>query len=214
MAKHLAILGSGPIGIEAALYGRALGHAVTLYERGPSAAANVADWGHVHLFSPWRMNTTPLGVETLRRAGRWPEFPADVCPSGEEFREHYLLPLAESEALFDCLKVDTTVLRIGREQHHKADAIGKLERAGGGFRLLVETTDGRQRIDHADVVLDCTGTYGITGGRGGAGSPRQGRTCWKTKSITRCRTRWGMTARGSRTGTRCCWGAGIRQRRF
>jgi hypothetical protein len=173
MAKHLAILGAGPIGIEAALYGRALGHAVTLYERGPAAAANVADWGHVQLFTPWRMNTTPLGIEALRRQERWPEFPADVCPSGEEFREHYLLPLTECEPLIDCLRTDTNVLRVGREQHLKSEAIGRPERGHGPFRLLVETADGEQRIDHAEVVLDCTGTYGNHrwAGRGGIPAP-------------------------------------------
>src|SRR5205823_14171675 len=54
MPKRIAILGAGPIGIEAALYARSLGHTVTLYEQGP-LAANVGDWGHVRLFTPWRM---------------------------------------------------------------------------------------------------------------------------------------------------------------
>lgn len=172
MSQHLAILGAGPIGIEAALYARSLGLAVTLYDRGV-AAANLSDWGHVHLFTPWRMNVTPLGVETLRKQNRWPEFPADVCPSGAELRRHYLLPLTECEPLRQCLRLQTRILRIGRESHLKADAIGKAERAHGGFRLLVEDDHGTQRIDHADIILDCTGTYGHHryAGRGGIPAP-------------------------------------------
>jgi hypothetical protein len=177
MSKNLAILGAGPIGIEAALYAAAVGHSVTLYERGPVPAANVADWGHVRLFTPWRMDTTPLGIETLRKHDRWPEFPADVCPSGAEFREHYLVPLTQVPPLAGRVKLETTVLRVGREHHHKSDAIGKPERAAGAFRLLVETTGGEQRIDHDDVVLDCTGTYGHHrwAGRGGIPAPGENR---------------------------------------
>jgi threonine dehydrogenase-like Zn-dependent dehydrogenase len=173
MEKRIAILGAGPVGIEAALYARLLGHAVTLYDRGP-VAANVADWGHVRLFTPWRMNVTAVGVETLRKAGRWPEFPADVCPSGAELREHYLVPLTECPPLAGCVRPETRVLRVGRHDHHKADAIGKAsERRRGGFRLLVEDATGHERVDHADVVLDCTGTYGHHrwAGRGGIPAP-------------------------------------------
>lgn len=174
MSKRIAIVGAGPVGIEAALYARALGHAVTLYDRGPAPAANLADWGHVRLFTPWRMNVTPLGIETLRSAGRWPEFPLDICPSGAELREHYLLPLAES--LAPSLHLATTVLSIGRHDHHKGDAIGKADRARGGFRLLVEDRDAHQRIDDADVVLDCSGVYGHHRWAGRGGIPAPGET--------------------------------------
>lgn len=172
MTKHVAVLGAGPVGVEAALYARSLGYAVTLYDKGP-VAASLADWGHVHLFTPWRMNVTPLGVETLRREGRWPEFPDDVCPSGAELREHYVVPLSESEPLRGCVRPNTTILKVGREQHHKADSIGKPERGMDRFRLLVEDADGAQRAETADVVLDCTGTYGHHrwAGRGGIPAP-------------------------------------------
>jgi hypothetical protein len=172
MPQHLAILGAGPIGIEAALYARSLGNQVTLYERG-LVAANVADWGHVHLFTPWKMNTTALGIETLRKDDLWPEFPSEICPSGEELRQHYLLPLTQSQTLRHSLRLETRVLRVGRENHHKSDAIGRPERAQGRFRLLVEDAAGTQRIDHADIVLDCTGTYGHHrwAGRGGIPAP-------------------------------------------
>jgi hypothetical protein len=170
MTKHVAVLGAGPVGVEAALYARGLGYAATLYEKGP-IASNLADWGHVHLFTPWRMNVTPLGIETLRREGRWPEFPDDVCPSGAELRQHYVVPLAESHTLRGCVRTETTVLKIGKDRSHKADA--DAERDAEGFRLLVEDRAGAQRIDRADVVLDCTGTYGRHrwAGRGGIPAP-------------------------------------------
>jgi hypothetical protein len=173
-SRQIAVLGAGPIGIEAALYARSLGHRVTLYDKG-AVAANVAGWGHVHLFTPWKMNVTPLGLETLRREGRWPEFPDDVCPSGQELRENYLAPLTECGPLKDCVQSETTVLRIGREVHHKSEAVGKPgERSRGGFRLLVQDAAGSQRIDRADTVLDCTGTYGHHRWAGRGGIPAAG----------------------------------------
>jgi hypothetical protein len=172
MTKHVAVLGAGPVGVEAALFARGLGFAVTLYDKG-AVAANLADWGHVHLFTPWRMNVTPLGIETLRREARWPEFPDDVCPSGAELRDHYLVPLAESEILRGCVRTETAVLKVGREHHLTGDATGTPERGHGPFRLLVEDSRGAQRIDRADVVLDCSGTYGHHrwAGRGGIPAP-------------------------------------------
>jgi len=65
-SARIAILGAGPIGLETALYARYLGYPVQLFERGESATANVLAWGHVHLFTPARMNISPLGVAALQ----------------------------------------------------------------------------------------------------------------------------------------------------
>ena len=55
----VAVIGAGPIGLEAALYARELGRPVRVYERG-LVADNVSRWGRVTLFSPWSMNRSPL----------------------------------------------------------------------------------------------------------------------------------------------------------
>ena len=60
----IAVLGAGPIGLEAALYARFLGYDVLLFERG-NVAENVRQWGHVRMFSPFHMNATPLGLQAL-----------------------------------------------------------------------------------------------------------------------------------------------------
>jgi hypothetical protein len=69
--------------------------------------------------------------------------------------------------------VETTVLRVGRDDHHKSDAIGQPERAENGFRILVEDASGQQRVERADIGLDCTGTYSHHrwAGRGGIPAP-------------------------------------------
>ena len=50
--RKIAIIGGGPIGLEAALYARTLGHEVVVYERGDTAES-VKSWSFVRLFSPW-----------------------------------------------------------------------------------------------------------------------------------------------------------------
>jgi thioredoxin reductase len=144
-APRVAIIGTGPIGIEAALYARACGLPVALYDRG-GIADHVRRWGHVRLFTPFGMNTTPLGLKTLRAEKSSLPAEADLL-TGREFRDAYLVPLAESEVLLESLFLETAVLQIGRAS------------IGTGFRLLVRDGKGAERIESADVVLDCTGNY-------------------------------------------------------
>jgi threonine dehydrogenase-like Zn-dependent dehydrogenase len=107
--KRIAIVGSGPIGIEAALYAHTLGHDVTVFERG-QIAANVAAWSHVRLFSPWRAVTTPLGRKTLESIA--PPLPLEQCPTGQELRQRYLLPLAESPLLKGIVQENTQISSV------------------------------------------------------------------------------------------------------
>lgn len=170
--KRIAVLGAGPIGLEAALYARRLGHSVTVYDRG-DVADNVRLWGFVQLFTPWSMNITSLGKLALRESGEWSEPRADSCPTGSEFRQQYLLPLSRTPWLRDAIRTHTRVITIGKDDFVKAEAIGSSSRGESPFRILVADPTGRERIDHADVILDCTGTYGNHrwAGRGGIPAP-------------------------------------------
>ena len=69
---HVAILGSGPIGLEAALAAAEKGLPFTVYEASGRIAASVRDWAHVRLFSPWSLNASPRVRERLRQEGREP----------------------------------------------------------------------------------------------------------------------------------------------
>ena len=52
----VVVVGGGPIGLAAAAHLITRGLPVRLYESGETVAVNVRDWGHVRLFSPWRLN--------------------------------------------------------------------------------------------------------------------------------------------------------------
>src|SRR4051794_24430408 len=92
---RIAVLGGGPIGLEAALYAKAAGLPVVVFEQG-AVAAHVERWGFVRMFPPFGMNAPPLGRRAILRDAPSRELPADADPvTGREFRDAYLLPLAE-----------------------------------------------------------------------------------------------------------------------
>ena len=52
----VAVIGAGPVGLAAAAHLIQRGLPVKVYEAGSTVGANVRDWGHVRLFSPWEYN--------------------------------------------------------------------------------------------------------------------------------------------------------------
>ncbi len=168
---RLAILGAGPIGLEAALAARQLKLPFTLYERG-RVGEHLLRWGHVRLFSPFGMNATPLGRSTIlgvRPSHALPE--DDACITGREHLERYLAPIAET--LKEHLRTDTHVLRLGRRNCLKGDNPGDAARARHPFMLLLREKN-QERVEEADIVLDCTGTYGQHRWLGDGGIPAVG----------------------------------------
>ena len=152
--RRVAILGAGPVGLEAALYARTCGFPVTVYERG-QVGDSMRRWGHVRLFTPFGMNVTPLGRAALGKA----DLPADAdCVTGRDHLAAYLEPLSKCDALRDCVQTDATVVSVGRAGLLKGDSPGEARRGQVPFRLLVSQAN-KERIDEADIVLDCTGTY-------------------------------------------------------
>lgn len=76
-APRIAILGAGPIGLEAALAAAQRGWEFTVYEADAAPAAHVRRWGHVRTFTPWSLNVSERIAAALRRSD------AEV-PAGEE----------------------------------------------------------------------------------------------------------------------------------
>src|ERR1700735_487373 len=134
-APRIAILGAGPICLEAGLHARQLKLPFTIYEQG-RVGEYVWRWGHVKLFSSFTMNAQPLGRKAILAAKPEYAFPADdACISGREHVERYLVPLAE--LMRDRLKTDTRVLSIGRAGFLKDEAPGDPARGKQPFLLLV-----------------------------------------------------------------------------
>jgi len=152
---RIAILGAGPIGLEAALAAAQRGDDFTVYESAPTVGGHVRRWGHVRTFTPWAMNVSP------RMRSHLPAAPGgDTLPSGTQLADELLEPIAALPQLAGRIRLQTRVLAVGREGLLKHEAIGDPRRASRPFRLLVARPDGSEAIVHADVVIDATGTYG------------------------------------------------------
>lgn len=165
---RIAVLGAGPIGLEAALYATSLGLPVTVFEQG-HVAAHVERWGFLRMFTPFGVNVTPLGLAALRHEHPRRDLPADADPvTGRELREGYLVPLAESSALRERVRLQSRVVAVGRS------APADPRRPPPPFRLLVRGPDGAEAFEAADVVLDCTGTLSKPNWIGDAGIPAAG----------------------------------------
>src|SRR3712207_6782843 len=91
----VAVIGAGPVGLAAAAHLIQRGLPVKVYEAGATVAANVQDWGHVRLFSPWEYNTD-TAAKALLKAHGWQEPPGDTLPTGSGLYDAYLKPLAET----------------------------------------------------------------------------------------------------------------------
>src|SRR4051794_3221558 len=171
---RLAILGAGPIGLEAALAAAERGWEFTVYEAGRSVGANVRDWGHVRLFTPWEPNVSPRARRALRGPQGTEPPDGPELPTGAELAERVLEPLAALPALAPRIRLGARIDAVAREGLLKHEAIASAERGARRFRLLVADEDGCESLEHADAVIDCTGTYGNPNALGDGGIPAPG----------------------------------------
>ena len=172
-SPRIAILGAGPVGLEAGLYARQLKLPFTIYEQG-RIGEHVWRWGHVKLFTPFGMNSTTLGRKAVLATKLDSPFPADdACITGREHVERYLTPLAES--LREHIKTETRVLSVGRSGLYKQDSPGEAARGKQPFHLLLRERQ-QDRYENADIVIDCTGTYSHHRWFGPGGIPAIGET--------------------------------------
>lgn len=176
---HIAILGAGPTGIEAALAAAESGFPFTLYEAAPGAAGHLRRWGHVRLFTPWEMSVSPRLRRRLQEAGA--EIPAGgECPTGAELAD-LLDRAAALPEIAPHIRFGTRVLAIGREGLLKHEEIATAERGRRPFRLLLADASGREQIGRADVVIDATGTYGNPNRLGDGGIPAAGESAFESE---------------------------------
>ena len=88
------VVGAGPAGLAAAAQAHERGVATVVLEAGDAAGAAVLEWGHVRLFSPWSELVDPVAVRLLDRE-RLDVPDPEGYPTGAEWVEHYLAPLAD-----------------------------------------------------------------------------------------------------------------------
>jgi hypothetical protein len=166
----IAVIGAGPIGLAAAAHLLERGLPVRVYEAGAVVGANLRDWGHVRIFSPWRHNIDRAAREILERHG-WHEPPPDDLPTGDEICDLYLDPLARMPELAPAIETSARVIAIARRGLDKVTGRGREERP---FEITVERSGGSRRRDLARAVIDASGTWNQPNPIGASGLPAEG----------------------------------------
>lgn len=136
MARRLAVVGAGPIGLAAAIGAVDRGFDVTVFEAG-EIGASLRTWGATKFFTPLRMN--------VHRA-----IDDDSLLTGPEYIERVLVPLAANLNV----KTNTRVVSIARRGLTRTDYAGHPLRAEKPFRIYTSTDE----VFEAEVVLDASGS--------------------------------------------------------
>jgi Pyridine nucleotide-disulphide oxidoreductase len=166
----VVVIGAGPVGLAAAAHLLDRGLEPLVLEAGSQVGANIAQWRHVRLFSPWCLALDPVSVRLLERAG-WSGPDPDALPTGADLLEHYLEPLAALPALAGRIRLHTTVVSVARYQLDKVRGPGR-DRLP--FQVRIRDRDGRLADLQARAVIDASGTWTQPNPLGASGLPALG----------------------------------------
>ena len=149
----VVVIGAGPVGLAAAAHLLDRGLEPLVLEAGPQVGANIAQWRHVRLFSPWCLALDPVSVRLLEQAG-WTGPDPDALPTGADLLERYLEPLAALPALASRIRLHTTVVAVARQDLDKVRSPGRDQLP---FLVRVRDRDGRLADLQARAVIDASG---------------------------------------------------------
>ncbi|MFC0111789.1 FAD-dependent oxidoreductase [Kibdelosporangium aridum] len=163
--EHLpvVVVGAGPAGLAAAAHLVERGLEPLVLEAGPVAGAAVAQWHHVRLFSAWSELVDPAAARLLESTG-WQRPDPEVYPTGQQWAQLYLQPLAK--ALGERVRFNTQVTGVARRGRDRVVDAGR-----DSEPLTVHAGD--ERIT-ARAVIDASGTWSTPNPLGGDGLPAAG----------------------------------------
>jgi thioredoxin reductase len=166
----IAIIGAGPVGLAAAVHVLNRGETPIIFEAGDRVGHSIGSWRHVRMFSPWELDTDRAAVAMLKASG-WQHPPAAEIPTGGEFVDRYLEPLAELPALQRHLHLHSRVTAVGRRGFDKVKTAGRTQQP---FILRVLKGDGSEQSFTAKAVIDASGTWTSPNPIGAGGLPAIG----------------------------------------
>ncbi|MGI4843788.1 MAG: NAD(P)-binding domain-containing protein [Janthinobacterium lividum] len=165
----VAVLGAGPVGLAAAAHLRERGMMPLLLEAGAAVGANLDNYRHVQLFSPWQYNVDKAARRLLEGAG-WTMPDPQALPTAGALRDAYLAPLAALPGIAGALRLQHRVTAITRAGTDKVKTRG---RADAPFLIRADTPDGPREFA-ARAVIDATGTWSQPNPLGASGIPALG----------------------------------------
>ena len=154
----VVVIGAGPVGLAAAAHLVERGMTPLVLEAGPGAGANVRQWHHVRLFSRWAELIDPAAEKLLAPTG-WQSPDPDTYPTGAEWAELYLQPLAD--ALGERVRFGARVVGVARR--------GRDRVVDAGRDTEPLTVHLAEELIAARAVIDASGTWGGPNPLGGDG---------------------------------------------
>ncbi len=165
----VAVLGAGPVGLAAAAKLIERGIPFFILEAASAVGANLVDYGHVRLFSPWRYDIDPTMARLLEPTG-WRAPDPEQLPLAGEVARQVLEPFARLPQVASVLQLNTRVVAVTREGFDKVKSAGR-ERAPFVIRAV---RDGETFELKARAVIDSTGTWNHPNPIGAGGLPAIG----------------------------------------
>ncbi|GAA2417884.1 NAD(P)-binding domain-containing protein [Streptomyces glaucosporus] len=175
----VAVIGAGPVGLAAAAHLTDRGLEPLVLETGPAAGTAVREWSHVRLFSTWGEVVDPAAEKLLAPTG-WTRPDPATHPSGADWAEHYLQPLAD--ALGERVRYGATVTGVSRTGRDRVVDAG---RTAQPFTVHVRYADGHEERVLARAVIDASGTWTTPGPAGGDGLPALGERAAADRTVYR-----------------------------
>ena len=165
--QPVVVIGAGPLGLAAAAHLLERGLTPLVLEAGAGPGSAVREWAHVRLFSAWCELVDPAAARLLAVTG-W-SAPVDGYPTGGEWLERYLKPLAD--VLHDRIRFRTRVVGVSRRGRDRLVSAGRAEQP---FTVHVVSVDGRESRLDARAVIDASGTWSQPNPAGADGYPALG----------------------------------------
>ncbi|WP_395020894.1 FAD-dependent oxidoreductase [Dongia sp.] len=166
----IAVIGAGPVGLAAAANLVERNIPVRVYEAGNTVGANLQDWAHVRIFTPWEQSVDPVSRRLLEAEG-WSLPRSNALPTGGDLVDRYLLPLSRVPGLAAAIETGAKVTAISRQGIDKVASRGRETKP---FALRIRKLDGSERVDLARVVIDASGTWQNPNPLGATGLPAMG----------------------------------------
>ena len=166
----VAVIGGGPVGLAAAAHLLARGEEPLVFEAGAQVGANIRQWGHVRLFSPWSYVVDKASAALLEETG-WERPDANDYPTGRDLVERYLEPLAATPELAGRIRLGSRVVAVARLDRDRMKTEG---RESSPFLVRVRKADGSEEEVLASAVIDASGTWHQPSPMGASGVPAMG----------------------------------------
>ena len=120
----VAVLGAGPVGLAAVAKLIERDMPFVVLEAGERVGANLLDYGHVRLFSPWQYNVDPTMAKLLA-ADRLAAPRAERTAAGGRDRRARAAAVRAAAAVAAALQLRTRVVSVTREGFDKVKSTGR-----------------------------------------------------------------------------------------